>query len=191
MQEEGHLVVMRLVNHVDGFVADGIGVIETIGIIGDEFSVFHQGVRMEETAGARKRAVEAIKATLRWRRVARGARSPAFRIAGGQETADMPLARHHGPVAGALQRLSDGHGVIAQITLIGACAPVIHHVADAGLMRVQARQQRRPRGAAARETIHLREARAACRQSVEIGRCDLGAEAADIGVAPSRQRESR
>ena len=183
VQEERRAVVMRLINHANGFVADGIGVIKVSGIIGYELAVFDQRVGMEEAAGAGQGAEEAIEAALSRYGMFGSAGTPAFRLARRQESADVPLARHHGAVASALQHFGDGHGVIAQVALIGASAIIAHHVADAGLVRMQAGQQGGARWAAAGEAVHLRKARAVRGEAVEIGRVDLGAVAADIGIA--------
>ena len=57
---------------------------------------------------------------------------------------------------------------------------VIDHVADAGLVGVDAREERGAGGAAATGVIELREAQAVLRQGVEVRRGDFAAVAPDI-----------
>jgi hypothetical protein len=58
-----------------------------------------------------------------------------------------------------------------------------HHVPHAGLVRIEAGEQARPRRATARGVVELREAEAVGGECVECGRVDLAAVAAEIGEA--------
>jgi hypothetical protein len=85
--------------------------------------------------------------------------------------------------ATGLERLGDGDAAIVEVACVAFRAEVVSEDADAGLVRVQAREQRRARGAAARGVIELRAAQAAGGQAIEVGCLDFAAIAADIGEA--------
>jgi hypothetical protein len=60
---------------------------------------------------------------------------------------------------------------------------IVHHVADAGLMRIEAGEERRPGGAAAGGVVELGEAEAVFGEAVEGGGGDFTPVGADIGLA--------
>jgi Uma2 family endonuclease len=69
----------------------------------------------------------------------RTGRPPLLREAGPlQLPADAPLAGHAGAVAGRAQGLSDGDAARVEVALVGGVAQVVDHVADAGLLGVEA-----------------------------------------------------
>ena len=96
---------------------------------------------------------------------------------------DVPLAAHVGVVAAGLQHLRDRHAAVVEVAGVALRAGVVGEDADAGLVRMQAGQQRGARRAAARGVVELREAQAVGGEAVEVGRVDLAAVAADVGVA--------
>ena len=95
----------------------------------------------------------------------------------------MPLAGHRGPVAGRPQHLGDGDAAVIEIAPVSVLAPVLGHVADARLVRVQAGQQRGAGGAAAARVVELREPQPAGRKLVEVGRGNFAPVAADVAEA--------
>src|SRR5262249_43135291 len=66
---------------------------------------------------------------------------------------------------------------IAGLALVGG------HVADAGLVRVEAGHEAGPARAAAGGVVELGEAQAVLGQGVEVGGADLAAVTAEVGVA--------
>ena len=70
-----------------------------------------------------------------------------------------------------------------QVAAVAVVAAVLHHVADARLVRIQAGEQARPGRAAAGRVVELREPQAAGGQPVEVRRVDLAAVAADVREA--------
>ena len=60
---------------------------------------------------------------------------------------------------------------------------IVHHVADAGLVRIQSGQQRRARRATAAHVVKLREAQSARGEFVEIRRGDFRAVTTEVGKA--------
>ena len=100
-------------------------------------------------------------------------------LAGG----DVPFAGDVGAVAGGPEHLGERDAAAVEIAAVGVGAVVLHHMADAGLMRIEAGEQRGARGAAARHVVELREPHATRGERVEIRRGDLAAVATDVGVA--------
>ena len=104
----------------------------------------------------------------------------------------MPFAHRRRAVARGLQHLRDGHAVriqraavagefLAPITRAGILRRAVgSHEPDARLVRIQPREQRRARRAAARAVVKLREPHPARRERVEIRRANLTAVAAEI-----------
>ena len=100
------------------------------------------------------------------------------------ERRDVPLAGHVGLVAGGLEDLGEGDAAAVEVAGVARGMDLrIDHVADAGLVRVEAGEQRRAAGAAAGGVVEMGEAHAFFGEGVEVGRADFAAEAADIGVA--------
>jgi hypothetical protein len=75
-------------------------------------------------------------------------------------------------VAGGLEDFGQCHALVVE------GRPQQRHT---GLVRVQARQQRRAGGAAAGRVVELGVAQPVTRQRIDIGRADLAAVAADVG----------
>ena len=93
----------------------------------------------------------------------------------------MPFAAEIGLVVLLLQHLGDGDAALVQIAGIAFRSVAVGEDADAGLMRMQAGQQRGARRAAAGGVVELRIAQAVGRQAIQVGRLDLAAVTADIG----------
>jgi hypothetical protein len=74
-------------------------------------------------------------------------------------------------VRGAVERVARGLRV------------AVDHAADAGLVGVEAREQRRARGAAAADVVELSEADAVGGEAVDVERGNLRAVAAEVGEA--------
>ena len=159
-------------------VADGVGVIVGLGLI---FLVIHrrdkavctaQGGRIIETTRANDGAVKFFKAALQ-RPVVLG--TLRLRVLG-----HVPLAAHVAPVTARAQCLSNTHHIPTQFTTITGQLAVPGHQANAGLMRVHAREQRRPRRATARHVVKLRKSNPICRQPIKRRCLDLAPVTTDI-----------
>ena len=160
---------------VDG----GLGVVRRREFHG--FVVFGEGDRVVEAAGAMNRAVETVEAALPRPVVSRGEFVVAAPVA--HVTSDVPLPRHVGAVAGLAECLGDRHRVGGEVAAVSRQPVVAHHVADAGLVRVEAGQQGRAGRAAACRVVEVAETQAVRGQQVEVGRVDLAAVAAQVGEA--------
>ena len=99
--------------------------------------------------------------------------------------AEVPLARHRREVAGVAEDFGDRHrsGQEPAANPFRVRLDPIIEPAHSGLVRIEARQQRRPRGAAPRRVISLREANTPSGEPVEIRRRNLAAVRADVGEA--------
>ena len=95
----------------------------------------------------------------------------------------MPLAGHERTVSARTQRLGNGDTVVTQVALVGPEPAIVDHVPHAGLVRVEAGQQRGPRRTAPGTIVGLGKADAACRQAIQVRRRDLGAIASQVRVA--------
>jgi hypothetical protein len=94
---------------------------------------------------------------------------------------DVPFAADHGLVAGPAHHLSDGHATPVKIAQVAReRGSRIHHVADAGLVRVQAGEKAGAAGTAAGRIAEVREADAGTGQAVDVRRADLAAVTADV-----------
>jgi hypothetical protein len=82
-----------------------------------------------------------------------------------------------------LEHLSDCRAVGLKGAAIAGLTLIAGHGADAGLMRIEAGEERGPRGAAAGGVVELSEAEAAGGEGVEMRRADFAAVAAQLGVA--------
>ena len=108
----------------------------------------------------------------------------AFHLAATQ----MPFTGHHGLITRRLQQLGDGRQIIGQARAISGffhlAVPAAKGAgAKAGVGRIAPCQERGTRRAAAPVVIKVAKAQAVCRHAVEVGRIDLTAIAAEIGVA--------
>jgi len=72
---------------------------------------------------------------------------------------------------------------IAHVSILHDWAPAVGHVAHTRLMRIQARQQTRPRRTTPAGVVKLREPHPACGKRIEIGCVDFAAVAADVAEA--------
>ena len=162
-------------------VADGIRVIKLLRLVlrivqrGNKLVVSTKGGRIVKTPRTGDRAVEPIEAALDWPvgviRLQTLGRS------------DMPLASHVGAITCGPQHLGHRDRFPAQLTPITVEARVALHQADAGLMGIQAREQRSARGTTPRRVVELREADAVFRQRVQTRRGDFRAVAANVRIA--------
>ena len=174
VEEEGRRAGLRLLVHEGaGFVGDRIGVVEAGRqrfVLGIGLAA-RQRAGLEERAAAGEGAEEAVEAA---------PRRPGL-VGLAHLGTQVPLAGQAGRVAGGLQRLGDRHAVRIDRARVAARPVVVGEDADAGLVRVQAGEQRGARRAAARSVVELREAYAAACQAIEIRGPDLTAVAADVG----------
>ena len=177
------MVARVLADELGRVIADRVGVVVFFGAIlrvvghGEERVVADEGAGVPETAGPLNGAVVAVEAALERPVV-------TLRLGfGGVAGREVPLARDVVPVAGGLEDFGHRHAPPAEFAAIGIDAVVVQHVADAGLMRVEAGEERGARGTAAGGIVEVREAQAAGGERIEIGRGDLAAEAADVGIA--------
>ena len=106
----------------------------------------------------------------------------------GRLLAQVPLADHVGVVAGVLEELRQRGDAVVEVALVAVQAHLVRrrklaHVAEAVEVRVDAGEQHRPGGGAARVGVEVREAHALPGQRVEVRRLDLAAEHAHVGEA--------
>ena len=102
--------------------------------------------------------------------------------------AHVPLADHVGVVAGILQQLRHRDDTVVEITLVPGHARLVGrdplvHVAQAVEVRIDAAEQHRARGRAARVRVEIREAHALAGERIEVRRPDLAAERAHVSEA--------
>ena len=158
------MIAAVLANELRGVIRQRIGVIVfffwlILGVVGDgEVGVAaHERTRVPETAGALNGAVVTVEAALQGpirfilpvrQRVTRG---------------DVPFASGVGAIARGLEGFGDGDAATVQRAAIAVDAVVVHHVADAGLVRIKPGEQRGACGAATAHVVKLREAHAASR----------------------------
>ena len=145
------------------------------------FVVLGEGDRIVEAAGAVDRAVEAVEAALSRPVVCRCEFVVAAPVA--HVARDVPLARHVRAVTHGPQRFGDGDRIGREIAPVSRQPVVPHHVAHAGLVRVEAGQQGRAGRAAAGRVVEVAEAQAVRGQKIEVGGVDLAAVAAEVGEA--------
>ena len=162
-----------LLDHLYGVVGDRVGQVEARFRL-DNVVVVPEALAEVVAAASGRHAEDAVEPAL----AGRGHVGPAG-VCG--VVAYVPLAGHGRPVAAGLKNLGNRHAVAAQEALVLARPRYSSdHVADAGLVRVQPGQKRRPGGTATSEVVHLREPDAALGQPVEVGRGNLGAVAAQV-----------
>jgi hypothetical protein len=95
--------------------------------------------------------------------------------------ADVPLADVIRTISRLPQQFGNRHAMLVEPRRVARLVPALEHVSDAGLMRIQPGQQRRPRGATAGRVVELPKADAVLRQPVEVRRGHLAAVAAEVG----------
>ena len=100
-----------------------------------------------------------------------------------RDIGDMPFADGVALITRGFQGLGNRDAALVQVAGVTFELPVLHHVPDARLMRIEAGEQRGTRGAAAGRVVELREPQAALCQRVQIRRVDLAAVATDVGKA--------
>ena len=172
-------VVFRVIaQEPDSVVGDGVGVVVGFGLVvgigegGDHGLVLDQGRRIEITPRAVDRAVEAVEAP--------GDRPVVLRPVGGGEPGDVPLAGHICAVSGRFEDFGQRAARLVQVASVARVTLVFHHVADPGLMGVQAGQQAGPGRAASGGVVELGEPHASRRQGVDVRRVDLASLAPDV-----------
>ena len=129
IQEERLLLSTVRFHEASGVVTDRVRVVVGIANWLDRRVITRQGDRIVVAAGARDSAVESLKASLK-RPVVFGR---------GFCRREVPLARHQRVITGRAQHLGYRETFPVQVTAIGGATVVLRHVADAGLMRIQAR----------------------------------------------------
>ena len=100
-------------------------------------------------------------------------------VAGG----DVPFAGGIGAVAGGAKSLGEGDALVVEAAAVPGMAKVVHHVADACLMRVKAGEEGSARWATACGVVKLGEPEPVSGKGVEVGRFDLATEATDVREA--------
>ena len=83
---------------------------------------------------------------------------------------NMPLTGHRSEVARRVEGFGQRHALIVESPAIARLLPVLDHVPDAGLVRVQARQQGGARRTTPRGVIELREPQSTRRECIQM-RC--------------------
>jgi len=162
-------------------IADRIRIIKDRGLVigvvfgGDKPVLPAQGGRVEEIAIPADGAIELLKTALQG--------PVGVVVVGAVAVRDVPFAAHIRAVAGGAQYFRDRHALAIQVAAVTRVIAVHHHVADARLVRIQAGQQRRPRGAAARGVVELGEPEAVGRQRIQVRRLNLPAATAQVGKA--------
>lgn len=170
---EGEGFVFRgFADHAGGVIGEGVGHVEALFwrriwlVIEGHFA---PGIEAEEVGGAGDEAEVLVEAAVE------GPMGPIL--------ADVPFAGHHDGIAGGFKGFGHGLAVLVEVALIGGDTAVVHHVADAGLVGVEAGEEGGAGGAAAGGIIELGEADAALGEAVEVGSRDFAAIAADVGEA--------
>ena len=179
IEKEGPPIFAAL-DHVDGFVGNGVREIEALGRHLDPLVVFNQVVGREVVDGAVDDTEEAVEAPLSRRRMCLVADGPPVRLAGDVVAAHVPFAGHQRPVIREAEHLGDRRGVFTEVSLIGSGAQVRGHVTHAGLVRIEPGQERRPGWTAPRAVVHRREHESVARQGIEMRGLDFGSHDAEI-----------
>ena len=131
-------------------IGDLVRQIEVVGVV-DVLLIVVPQLGPVEVVAAAAHAKEPVEAATHLRRQ-RG-------VSG--HVAHMPLAGDVGPVAARLQHFGHGDAAFVEIALVTrGVRDEVRHVANPGLVRVDAGQQCGPRGTAAGEAVHLGEAHA-------------------------------
>ena len=169
VQEEGIPAVHGFGGHAYPMVGYPIRVVPVWIDLVEQFLVAHQVGGLVVRAGPADGPEEVVEPSLPRKGETRPLVGPAVLLGHVALARYMPLARHQCAVARGLERLGDGDGRVVQVTLVGGVGVRhrVRHVADAGLVRVQTRQQRRPRRAAAGRVVHLGEAQPALGKRIE------------------------
>jgi len=163
-----------------GVIVDRVGVVERLGLVfrvrvgRDHRVVARQRVGVEEAARSVDRAVEAVVPALQGPIVLGPVGLGLFR--------DVPLAGHVGRVARALEGLGDGDAAAVEVAAVSVEPAVVHHMPDAGLVRVEPAHEARASRAAAGGVVEVREPQPVGGQTVEARRVDLTAVAPDVRV---------
>ena len=167
-------------HHLYGTVGEVVGEVVAVGVLihVQEAVAFYEAVGMVEVGEAAEDAVELIEPSLQRPRVA-----VARRVLVGL-FAEMPFAEHESGVAVVSQDLGEGGAVVREFqSVAGEAGVAVRHMPYSGIVRVEAGQQRSSGGRAHRVHMEVGVLQAGCCQSVEMGRCDLAAVAAEVGIA--------
>jgi len=91
------------------------------------------------------------------------------------KSADVPLAQLISSIIDGSQQLGNGDATVVETRRVrwSNVAPVLQHVTDTGLVRVQSGEQGSARGATTRGVVELGEAQSAGGKGVQIWRWDL------------------
>ncbi len=178
---EKRLVTFVFANVTRGVVADGVGIIKLIRFVSlirerrNLRVLARERVGIKKTARAVDGSIKAIEPPL--------ARPIIFWAVGTGVRGHVPFAGHISGVTSRLHYLGNRTHILPEITAIAWQVAIVHHVADARLMRVHPREQRGPRGAATAGVIKLRKPHAAAGEGIEVGRFDFAAVTADVAPA--------
>ena len=180
---EKHRLVRRLLRMLlqkcHRVVTDRVGVIVRLRLIHrivhrcDELVTATQRRRIIKTARSNDRPVKFLEAPLQRPVILRPLRPCML--------GHMPFAAHVPPITAGAQCLGNGHHIATQFAAIPWQLVIAGHQPNARLVLIHPRQQRRPRRAAARGVVKLREPQPLRRQLVQHRRFDLTAVTTDIG----------
>ena len=180
VKEERRLpVALKMIfEKADGIVAEGIRDV-VIGARPDRLPFEVQQLRLEVVAAAAG-AIEAVEPAVKRKVLRQGS---VWLLCTGTrriDPADVPFADVVASIACFVKQLRDRRAAIVQADGIAGPAPILTHVADACLVRIEPRQERRAGGAAAGAVVELGEAEAVRRETIQIRRGDFRSVAAEI-----------
>jgi hypothetical protein len=185
VEEEGlgRVITPVVAQEAHGLIGDGVGVVVLRGLVlgilgdGDELVVAYQGAGIEVTAGAMDGAVVAVEAALE------GPVAAVPQGFGVLARGHVPFTDGVIPVTGGSESLGEGHALAVQAAPVAVVIPVLHHVTDAGLVRVETGEQRGAGRAASRGVVKLGEPEPVGRQGIQVRCGDFAPVTTDVGVA--------
>ena len=189
--EEKRFVVFGVFVHVaDGLLREVVGNVISLGNLAHGLLAIDEAERVEVVHHAVDRAVEILEAAaggvvdLVGELLVVDMVGQPFALVGAQgRFGDVPFPDHARVVSRTAERLGDRHGVLRQRAAVSRQVVVESHPADARLVLVEAREQRRPGGAAAARVVEVVEAKPVRCQPVEVGGMDFTPVTSDVGEA--------
>ena len=187
VEEEG-LVVLRIFVHIaDGLLRKVVRHVIPFGDFAYGLFAFHEAERVEIVHHAVNRAVELFESAVGrvvdfvGELLVVNMVGQPFALVGAQgRLGDVPLSDHARVITRFAERLGDRHGVLRQRAAVSRQVVVEGHPADAGLMLVKTREQRRAGRAAAARIVESVETQAFGCQPVEVRGVDFTSVAADV-----------
>ena len=175
VEEERLLGFARFIDELQAKAGPEVGAVPVFGQPG-VFAVDLLTIQKEQGAGG-VRLVEATGGRIQT------AVKSAVPGGGPVLQADVPFSGHGGEISGGLERFGNGGALGIEPAFITGHAAVFHHVADPGLMRINARQQRGAGGATAAGIVELGETQTVFGKGIEMRRRNLRTVAANVGEA--------